>query len=231
MQSPCTKQSTKPPQQPLAARARAHPGPHPEPHPEEARNAGADQRAVHHKGSLTGSDQRESGFAMETEGRRPARRDRRVGETGRPREATCERLWSNAQRKNNPRRGAAFRSAEARAGSAGGYEAPPGRGSLPRRASRTMTASAKVPRAPPLPDHPGEAEGPASARCSCGNVSDRHSDRATRGTSHATQRFRRIERRTMGVVTRTTHATQRFRRIERRTMSVVTRTTTAPRNQ
>ena len=170
-----------------------------QPHPEVARNAGADQRAVHHKGGLTGSDQRESGFAMETEGRRPARRGRRVGETGRPREATCEHLWSNAQRKNNPRRGAAFRSAEARAGSAGGYEAPPGRGSLPRRASRTVTASAKVPRAPPLPDQPGEAEGPAS-------------DRATRGTSDATPRRRRTARRTRNVGTRGTTTTVPVRR-------------------
>ena len=79
---------------------------------------------------------------------------------------------------------------------------PPGDMKPPRLrlshvASRTATASDEVPHATrsPPPDHPGEA---ASARCSWGHVRNRD----TRGTSDATQRRRRTERRTMSVGTR-----------------------------
>ena len=36
--------------------------------PTAARHAGTDQRAIHHKGGVAGSDRREEGFAKETEG-------------------------------------------------------------------------------------------------------------------------------------------------------------------
>ena len=61
--------------------------------------------------------------------------------------------------------------------------------SLDAQAERRRRAT-KVPRAPPLPDHPGEAERPASAWCSCGPVRDR----ATRDERrHAAAPLRREE--------------------------------------
>ena len=55
-------------------------------------HAGTDQRAIHHKGGVAGSDPREEGFEKETEGLHAG-----AAQSGRPREATCERLWwSNA---------------------------------------------------------------------------------------------------------------------------------------
>ena len=96
--------------------------------PTAARRTGADQCAIHHKGGLVGSDQREGGFAKERRACTPGPRS-----PARPRETTYERLWSNTRRKKKGTSTGLPHATEARRvpGPLGKYEAPPSRGSCP----------------------------------------------------------------------------------------------------
>ena len=100
-----------------------------------------DQRAIHHKGGVAGSDRREEGFAKETEGLHAG-----VAQSGRPRETTCERLWPSAQEEGKkgkpppPGRHTRRNARRSAPGPLGKCEPPPA-GAVPRRRPHKKAAS------------------------------------------------------------------------------------------
>ena len=156
------------------------------------RYAGADQCAIHHKGGVAGSDQPEGIRDGNGGGGRRHADGRRVRAVTKG-TARCEvrmPLVEHAEGKTTPAGALPFTAPKRAPGPPGDMKPPLPAEAPPRRASRTATATDKGAARSPLPDHPGEAEGAASARCSCGHVSDR----ATRGTSDATQQRRCTQR-------------------------------------